>query len=225
MGTRRSLDSPCVGPGAHGEVSIRRVLSVRYVFSSRRTAKVLFTVCPRKSTWQTLRHTANSRFPVVPIHLLLRSTTVAPAHTINRRLQRSSGDASALELQQHWILHLPQREVRSSQSSGPEGVHDKVEVVSCRGGRLPALPTRWSVWWRLGSRRRRNHLPPMLRLHTEPRGARAAAFPTLVVPVGRIAPPGRRRWGARVAPASGVQRIGTTPAMSAALQSTAVHER
>jgi len=65
MGTRRSLDSPCVGHGAHGEVSIRRVLSIRRVFSFRRTAKVLFTVCPRKSTRQTLRHTANSRFPVV----------------------------------------------------------------------------------------------------------------------------------------------------------------
>ena len=59
MGTRRSLDSPCVGPGAHGEVSSR------HVFSSRRTAKVLFTLCPRKSTRQTLRHTANSWFPVV----------------------------------------------------------------------------------------------------------------------------------------------------------------
>ena len=38
MGTRRSLDSPCVGLGAHGEVSIRRMLSVRRVFSSQCTS-------------------------------------------------------------------------------------------------------------------------------------------------------------------------------------------
>ena len=72
MGTRRSLDSPCVGSGAYGEVSIRRVLSVHRVFSSRRTAKILFTVCPRKSTQQTLRHRANSRFPAVNSHILGR---------------------------------------------------------------------------------------------------------------------------------------------------------
>jgi hypothetical protein len=59
--------SPCVGPGAHGEVSSRRVLSVRRVFCSRRTAKFLFTVCPRKSTRQTWRLTANSRFPVLSV--------------------------------------------------------------------------------------------------------------------------------------------------------------
>ena len=64
-GTRRTESSPCASQGAHGELNLRRVLLFRRVFRFLRTAYWLFAVCPRNSTRQNFRHTANSRFPVV----------------------------------------------------------------------------------------------------------------------------------------------------------------
>ena len=57
-GTRRTVASPC----AFG-------LPCVYFL---RTANWLFAVCPMNSTRQTLRHTANSRFPVVSPLIIVR---------------------------------------------------------------------------------------------------------------------------------------------------------
>ena len=51
--------------GAHGKVPLCRVLYIFRVLQFRHTAKALFIVCPRYSTRQRLRHTANTHSPVV----------------------------------------------------------------------------------------------------------------------------------------------------------------
>ena len=47
--------------GAHGKRPLCRVLYIFRVLQFGHTAKTLFTVCPRYSTWQNLRHTANTQ--------------------------------------------------------------------------------------------------------------------------------------------------------------------
>ena len=49
--------------GAHGECPLCGVLYIFRVLQFGHTAKALFTMCPRYSTWQSLRHTANTHSP------------------------------------------------------------------------------------------------------------------------------------------------------------------
>ena len=66
--------------GAHGECPLCGVLYIFRVLQFGHTAKALFTVCPRYSTRQRLRHTANTHSPVVSTSLKYRKKIVQ-AHT------------------------------------------------------------------------------------------------------------------------------------------------
>ena len=66
------VESLCVSfYGAHGKGPLCRVLYLFRVLQFGHTAKALFTVCPRYSTRQSLRHTANTHSPVVYFCVIL----------------------------------------------------------------------------------------------------------------------------------------------------------
>ena len=86
--------------GAHGKGPICRVLYLFRVLQFGYTAKALFTVCPRYSTRQSLRHTANTHSPVVQLAIYVRKTKQFSIFSFSALLPELSGDlwGSVLEL-------------------------------------------------------------------------------------------------------------------------------